>query len=216
MLDRRTFLTTSLAIAALPVAARAAAAPAVIEGAIVEPLDRLSERHPGFAYFAGLPGHLGMPFAQRMQWAATPTALQAFAELQTQCGVACVIIGSSDPHDTSSGLNAAVLSAIGSQRPSASVISPYGTTVTLLLPRAAWTALDDRTRAAINTAASRMRRDAQNRAAPRHAATPPDIEKISEAVVASIATHDALTQRINASYFACRKAAANLRAKNAV
>lgn len=219
MLDRRTFLKASLAtsaIAAVPVAARAARPLAGIDGATVETLDRLCELHPGFAYFAGLPGHLGMPFAQRMQWAASPAAHTAFAELQKQCGVACVIIGSRAANDRASGLSAIVLRALGPKHSSPHHIVPYGTTIALVMPPATWNTLDDRTRAAVTAAAARMVRDAQHHPAPRYAAISSEIAKISEAVVASIANHDALTQRINASYFAYRKVDAALRPKNVV
>lgn len=219
MLGRRTFLKASLAttaFAALPFTARATAPLSIIEAASIETLDRLNDLHPGFAYFAGLPGHLGIPFAKRMQWAAIPTSHNAFVELQNQCSVACLIIGSSAAHDRASGLSATVLRALGPKHASAQRVCPYGTTLALVMPLAAWNTLDDRTRAAVTTAATRMARNAQRHVAPRHTPISSDVAKISEAVVASIANHDALTQRINASYFAYRKAAATLRSENVV
>jgi hypothetical protein len=95
-------------------------------------LDALADHHPGFAYFAGLPGRLGMPDTER--WIATDAA-ELWRDLQKQSGMMCLVAGmtrhgadlwSSQEittiHDLRSltppaaGLTAAVLTGLGVNR----------------------------------------------------------------------------------------------------
>lgn len=234
MIDRRKFLvTTGCAAATMPLAtySRAAAFDAGIQ---IETLHRLSGLHPGFAYVAGLPGHLGMPFAQLMRWLAAADASAAFSDLQNACDVTCIIVGTrpADARIGAVGPYAAIVKALGRtpvaetaevRDADARSIAPHGATVALTMPRRTWMRLSANDKAAITSSAMRMCATEGRRSGAAAAATPTSamldtiaVDRISEAVVAGLASYDALTRRINAHYFAFKPAEAGLRSKNAV
>ena len=234
MIDRRKFLvTTGGAAATMPLATTSRAA-AFDAGIPIETLHRLSGLHPGFAYAAGLPGHLGMPFPQLMRWLVTADARAAFSDVQNACDVTCVIVGTR-PAVASIGAvgpYAAIVKALGWKAAAdtgnlrdadARLIAPFGATMALTMPRRTWMRLPEDDKVAITTAATRMRLAEVGKCGSAAVATQASltldttaIDRVSEAVVAELANYDALTRRINSHYFAFKAAGCELRSKNAV
>lgn len=234
VIDRRTFLvTTGCAAATMPLATTSRAA-AFDAGIQIETLHRLSGLHPGFAYVAGLPGHLGMPFPQLMRWFATADARATFTDLQNACDVTCVIVGTrlAVASIGAVGPYAAIVKALGwtaaaetgnLRDADARLIAPFGATMALTMPRRTWMRLPEDDKVAIASAAQRMRMAQVRRYEPAAVATPAyltldttAIDRVSEAVVAELASYDALTRRINSHYFAFKATGCELRSKNAV
>lgn len=159
-----------------------------------------------------------MPFSNRIRWFATDGARAAFADLQSECDVACVILGSTPLTGLGAqhGHCAAVAQALGwCQRDAVVGLAPHGATLALTMPRQTWTQLRDEDKAAITSAAAGMLCADRN----RHAPVPIDtiaVDRIAEAVVAEFASHDSLTRRIDSLYFAFKAAQSALWSKNVV
>lgn len=240
VIDRRTFLANVGCVAASAPLTNAAYAafsssaptPALIAraghyrsaaGAKIETLHQLSAQHPGFAYFAGLPGNLGLAFPSLMQWFATHEARAIWSDLQNRCDVTCFIVGSTPAEIdiTAHGPWAAVSRALDAaasshRRESAAAIVPHGATLALTMPRSNWVQLDGDERSALAVDAERL---ANAHAAIRPTAaqaTSAVINRVAEAIVAELSHHDALTRRINAHYFAFKAALGEMRSKNVV
>lgn len=198
-------------------------------GAMIETLHRVSDLHPGFSYYAGFPGNLGMPFPDLVNWFATDDARTAWLNLQKLCDVTCLIVGST-PAQTGiaaslCGTPAQVSGALYAAHHSdcdftVRAIAPHGTTMALTMPRRAWQRLDDAKRSAMIAHAARMTRThiAQYKAAPAISATihTAAVNRVSEAVIAELANHDELTRRINSCYFSFKEKRSGLRSKNVV
>lgn len=234
MIDRRQFLvTTGCAATIMPFATNLHAA-ALDAGIQFETLHRLSGLHPGFAYVAGLPGHLGMPFPQLIRWLATADASAAFSDLQNACDVTCIIVGTRPAAASigAAGPYAAIVKALGRtpatetaelRDADARLLAPHGATMALTMPRRTWMRLSENDKVAITSAAMRMSATEGRRSGAAAVAAPASVpldtiavDRISEAVVAGLASYDALTRRINAHYFAFKAAGCGLRSKNAV
>lgn len=226
-------------------------------------LDAVADLHPGFAYFAGLPGRLGMPDAERLRWMTTASAT-LWHELQTTTGFTCLPAGntrhgadlwSNQPITCSrdltalslacDGVPAKVLSGLGVTvhgdiaipdhrfaRPSGidtqpilnagfearedrpycapNAIAQHGRSLMLVMRRRAWEHLSSAQRDAfMHTVGIHAPHPAFNETItwstrrnplPAHIANVRD--RVTEAVVADLSTHDALTRRINELYFA--------------
>ena len=222
LIDRRNFLVTvGCGAAAMPQAASACASP-FDSDAKIETLHRLSAEHPGFAYFAGLPGHLGMPFAHLKTWFATADARAAWNDLQNCCDIACVVIGCVATSNSIAdfGPYAAIARALGQPTTSKTIgfdtvsahpIAPHGATLALTMPRKSWRKLHDNDKIAIASAAARMCTSDVNFVTKLPSVTPSIVgnsafDRIAEAVIAEQANHDDLTRRINAHYFSFKAA----------
>lgn len=200
---------------------------AIDAGAKLETLHRISDQHRGFSYYAGLPGHLGMPFPDLARWFATDGANVAWLNLQMLCDVRCLIVGSTNsgdgnaacggPGEVSRALSAASVRRADLQSQS---ITPYGATLALTMPQQTWTGLSKVEQSTMIADAARMtgihiaHHTSALAALPKTQAAV--VDRISEAVTADLANHDALTRRINSHYFAFRSAYAGLRSKNVV
>jgi hypothetical protein len=190
-----------------------------------ETLHRLTDKHPGFAYFAGLPGHLGLTCADHFNWITNGDVQLYWTELQRLCGVRCVVVGRNGGQafgrstGLQSGLIATVSRAIGTKSSSTSssepavatptAISPFGSTVAITASEEMWRGMSPSVRSLLGTAAALYRRQERaNRNEPLAQRPQSEftqvINLIAEATVAECANHDALTRRINASYFAFR------------
>lgn len=187
-------------------------------GAKIETLHRLSTQHPGFAYFAGLPGNLGLPFPRLVQWFATYEARAIWSDLQNLCDVSCLIVGSMPAAtdfaargpwaSVSRALDAAASSQLIAP---ATAVTPHGATLALTMPRSYWLQLDDNARTTLAADAERMtNKHAAKRPAAAHT-TSAVINRVAEAIVAELSHHDALTRRINSHYFAFKAAHAEMR-----
>lgn len=235
VIDRRSFLANASCLAAsapLTNAAYAAfssrgSASALTAharaGAKIETLHRLSAQHPGFSYFAGLPGNLGLPFSSLVQWFGTRDARAIWSDLQRLCNVTCLIVGSVPAeiditeHGPWAAVSRAVDAATSSHSPaSAAAIAPHGATLALTMPRSYWLQLEGDERFALAADAERLA-NAHAAMLPTAAqATSAVINRVSEAIVAELPHHDALTHRINSRYFAFKAAHGQMRSKNVV
>lgn len=179
----------------------------------------MTDHHPGFAFFAGLPGSLGMPFPDLVRWFATDDAREDWRALQERCGVTCLIAGVSfDIRNDARGLSIIVARALTAGAPSVHPIAPHGATLAVTMPRQSFERLDEIERQRITAAAEHMTRACAARC-PKHTATihtatmmsspaprAARVDRISEAIVAELANTDDLTRRINAHYFAFKTA----------
>ena len=186
-------------------------------GAKIETLHRLSAQHPGFAYFAGLPGNLGLPFPVLAQWFATHEARAIWSDLQRVCDVTCLIVGSMPAafdraaRGPWASVSRALDAAAGSHFRAPADVAPHGATLALTMPRSHWLQLDDDARATLVADAERM---ADTHAAKRPTAaqtTSAVINRVAEAIVAELSHHDALTRRINSQHFAFKAAHGEMR-----
>jgi hypothetical protein len=228
-------------------------------------LDALTNLHPGFAYFAGLPGTLGMPDAMRLSWMANDGA-SLWQELQHTTGYTCLIAGvtrrgadlwSSRPIASMAelatltlpceGITASVLSGLGVTTggprtvdgrrhrhvsfpdPHSAItagfdcrthhpycarngIAQHSCTLALVIPRRNWVRLSPQQRTALRSGAmiqADVPHDSNRTPRSRVLTLPVDIQaarnRVAEAVLADLSSHDALTQRINRCYFAARR-----------
>lgn len=204
--------------------------------------------HPAFAYVAGLPGALGVPYPLLSHW-LEDDARDLWHDLQAAHGVTCMLTGpslrspsllSAKPIINWSSISGRTLCADGLSRDvarglgavlvvnvNAAMIQtdseclaapgfPYRATPALqriesprgiTMQRKTWMRLDNGLQAALIIAAKAQSRATCTRNRPRPASVLPSeinvaIERVSEAVVADIAGHDRISQRINAAYFA--------------
>lgn len=224
MIDRRTFLATiGCAAATAPFADPSRAAEGFSgRGITLQSLHGMSDCHPGFAFFSGLPGNLGMPFPDLMRWFATDDARDDWHALQDRCAVTCLIAGVSfDARNDARGLPAVVARALTNASTSAHSTMPHGATLAVTMPRESFDRLHEIERQRITAAAERLSRacvahcpETTSEFSPATHST--SVNRISEAIVAEIANHDDLTRRINAHYFAFKTAHTALRPKNVV
>lgn len=203
----------------------------------VETLHRLTDKHPGFAYFAGLPGHLGLTSADHFNWITSRDAQLYLTELQRLCAVRCIIVGrdaglaSGQSTRSQAGLIATVYRALGTTahicssgkraQSAQTIVSPFGSTVAITASEETWRGAPPAIRSSLLAAAALY---AQQEHAQHNDPCGPlpqseftqIIDRIAEATVAQFANHDVLTRRINASYFAFRRHQKALAPKNSV
>jgi len=228
--DRRAFLKAFSSAAALTGAPGLAMAHArashTADGITLSTLHHLTSIHPGFAYVAGLPGYLGLPHRDLMRWIATADAQRHWFELQRLANVRCLIAGCDYGNAATplAGLNLAVGESFRSATSPANrddctavTICPHGSTLAVIADGTPWQQTTIDTRAPVAAARFHRLSDLPTGNPPQPSlATKDTINRIAEAVVAGIATHDALTRQIDTSYFAFYRQAKATSQANAV